>query len=130
MFLETYKVLKWKIEQIRSVNELENVFVCPVLPYRDLAINQRINEFNRYLFHDLQQRNLGVNSVHGCNEFAAHGIFKDTLHGKRTHRDVLHINAKGYTIIVRLIKQAIFSVTKSKNKSTTGRLYSHVVRPT
>ena len=55
--LETYKVLKGKIEQIRSVNEHGNVFVCPVLPSRDLAINQRINDFNKYLFHDLQQSN-------------------------------------------------------------------------
>ena len=128
--LGTYKVLKGKIEQIRSVNEHGNIFVCPVLPSRDLAINQRINEFNRYLFHDLQQSNLGVNFVHGFNEFAAHGVLKDTLHDKRTPKDVLHINVKGYSILVRLIKQAIFSVKKSKKTSTTGRLYSHVVRPT
>ena len=128
--LGTYKVLKGKIEQIRSVNEHGNIFVCPVLPSRDLAINQRINEFNRYLFHDLQQSNLGVNFVHGFNEFAAHGVLKDTLHDKRTPKDVLHINVRGYSILVRLIKQAIFSVKKSKKTSTTGRLYSHVVRPT
>ena len=108
--------MKGKIEQIRSVNEHGNVFVCPVLPSRDLAINHRINEFNKYLFHDLQQSNLGVNFVHGFNEFAAHGILKDALHDKRTPRDVLHINAKGYTIILRLIKKAIFSVKKVRTR--------------
>ena len=73
--LETYKVLKGKIEQIINVNEHGNVFVCPVLPSRELAINQRINEFYRYLFHDLQQSNLRVNFVNGV----AHVILKDTL---------------------------------------------------
>ena len=77
--LETYQVLKGKVEQIREVNQHGNIFVCPVLPSRDLAMNQRINEFNRLLFHDLQQSNLRVNFVHGFNEFAAHGILKDTL---------------------------------------------------
>ena len=81
-------------------------------------MNQRINEFNRLLFHDLQQSNLRVNFDNGFNEFAAHGVLKD----KRTPRDILHINGKGYSILIGLIKQAIFSVKKSKNKSATGRL--------
>ena len=127
--LETYQVLKGKVEQIREVNQHGNIFVCPVLPSRDLAMNQRINEFNRLLFHYLQQSNLRVNFVHGFNEFAVHGILKDTLHDKRTPRDILHINGKGYSILVRLIKQAIFSVKKSKNTSATGRLYSRVLSP-
>ena len=114
--LGTYKVLKGKFDQIRSVNEHGNIFVCPVLPSRDLAINQRINEFNRYLFHDLQQSNLGVNFIHGFNEFAAHGVLKDTLHDKKTPKDVLHINVRGYSILVRLIKQAIFSVKKVRKR--------------
>ena len=127
--LETYQILKGKVEQIREVNQHANIFVCPVLPSRDLAMNQKINEFNRLLFHDLQQSNLKVNFVYGFNEFAAYGVLKDTLHDKRTPRDILHINGKGYSILVRLIKQAIFSVKKSTNTSATGRLYSRVVSP-
>ena len=91
--LETYQVLKGKVEQIREVNQQGNIFVCPVLPSRDLAINKKINEFNRLLFHDLQQSNLRVNFVLRFNEFAAHGVLKDTLHDKRTPRDILHINS-------------------------------------
>ena len=60
-FLETYQILKGKVEQIREVNQHGNIFVCPVLPSLDLAMNQKINEFNRLLFHDLQQSNLKVN---------------------------------------------------------------------
>ena len=50
------------------------------------------------------------------NEFAAHGVLKDTLHDKRTPKDVLHINVRGYFILVRLIKQAIFSVKKVRKR--------------
>ena len=37
--LETYKILEGKVEQIREVNQHGNIFVFPVLPSRDLAMN-------------------------------------------------------------------------------------------
>lgn len=127
--LNTYQTLKGKIEQIRDVNPHAKIFVCPVLPSRDLSLNQRINKFNWYIFHDLQQSNIKVNIVHGFNEFAEHGILKSTLHDRRTPTDILHINRKGYSILVKLIKQAIFHAKKSKTRPTTGRLFSSLFSP-
>ena len=128
--LETYQVLKGKVEQIREVNPQGKIFVCPVLPSRSLAINQRINEFNQYLFHDLQQSNLKVNIVQGFSEFVDHtGLLKTALHDKRLPTDILHINNKGYCILVKLIKQAIFSAKKSRSKVSAGRLFTSFFRP-
>ena len=128
--LETYQILKGKVEQIRDVNPHGKIFVCPVLPSRDLTLNQRINKFNWYIFHDLQHCNLKVNIVLGFNEFADQtGVLKTALHDKRTPTDILHINRKGYCILVKLIKQAIFHAKKSKTSLTTGRLFSSFFRP-
>ena len=49
------------------------------------------------------------------------------LHDLRTPNDKLHINTKGYCILVKLIKQAIFSLKRNKSSHVTGRLYSHAV---
>ena len=127
----TYKALKGKIEQIRDTNPKGNIFVCQVLPSRDRALNRKINIFNKLLYDDLQQCNiLKVNLVDGFPEFAAGGVLKDKLHDKRTPSDTLHINERGYCILVRLIKQAIFTIKRSKGRFTTGRKYSSVVRGT
>ena len=128
--LEIYQGLKGKIEQIREINPHGKIFVCPVLPSRSQALNQRINAFNRYLFGDLQQSNSKVTIVNGFSEFVdPTGLLKTTLHDKRSPTDVLHINNKGYCILVKLIKQAIFGVKKSKSKVNTGRPFSSFFRP-
>ena len=52
---------------------------------------------------------------------------KYTLHDKRTPKDVLHINVRGYSILVRLIKQAIFSVKiVRKRQQQASDLHSYV----
>ena len=103
--------------------------VCPVLPSRDADINARINQFNKYLFTDLAQCNTNVNIVHGFSEFCdREGLLKSALHDRRTDSDVLHINGGGYRILVRIIKNCIFRNKRSKNRFTTDRLFSNVVR--
>ena len=113
------------------MNSRGNILICQVLPSCDRALNRKINSFNRLLFEDLQQCSmLKVNLVEGFNEFAFGGVLKKSLHDQRTPIDLLHINDKGYCILVRLIKQAIFTIKRSKGRFTTGRKYSSVVRGT
>ncbi len=128
--LESYKLYKGKIEQIRNHNPKANIFVCPVLPSRNRALNGKINEFNSYLFEDLLQTNLKINIVHGFKEFAGRdGLLRQGLHDSRTASDTLHINDRGYCVLVRLIKHALFSIKRNGGKHTTGRLYSKVADP-
>ena len=126
--LETYKVYKGKIEEIRDLNPRGNIIICPVLPSRDISINKRIVQFNNYLFSDLAQGNIRVNIVHGFNQFVdREGRLRSVLHDRRTEHDVLHINDDGYRILVRLIKNCIFTVKRSRGRYTTERLYASVV---
>jgi alkylated DNA repair dioxygenase AlkB len=127
--LETYKLYKGKIEMFREYNMKGNIFICPVLPSRDRKINRNINEFNRYLFDDLLQTNLRVNLVQGFRDFADRdGMLRSSLHDPRTPNDVLHINDRGYCVLVRLIKLALFSIKRGKGKLTTGRSYANATR--
>ena len=127
--LDIYKRYKGKLQAIRDINPKCRLFVCPVLPSRDRSLTLKINIFNKYLFHDLQNSNLCVNIVEGFNVFADHGVLKTELHDKRTAGDILHINEKGCSILVKLIKKSIFSIKEHRNRHMTGRLFSHVVRP-
>ena len=127
--LDTYKLYKGKVELFRKYNPKGNIFICPVLPSRDKNLNRRVNEFNRYLHDDLIQTNLRVSFVYGFNEFADRdGMLRSALHDCRTQNDVLHINDRGYCILVRLIKLALFSMKRGKGKQTTGRTYANVAR--
>jgi alkylated DNA repair dioxygenase AlkB len=126
--LDLYKLYKGKVEKFREFNPKGNIFICPVLPTKDKNINKRVNEFNRYLFDDLLQTNLKVNMVQGFREFAERdGSLRNSLHDPRTEHDVLHINDRGYCILVRLIKLALFSVKRDKGKYTTGRSFRNVL---
>ena len=126
--LKTYQVFKGKVEEMQEVNPHCNILVCPILPSRSREINKKINAYNRYLCSDLLHSELRVNLVQGFQEFAdSQGFLKTDLHDLRTPNDKLHINTKGYCILVKLIKQAIFSLKRNKSSHVTGRLYSHVV---
>lgn len=126
-----YQAYKGKIEQIREMNKKCSLLVCPVLPSRDRSLNCKINDFNWYLINDLQHSdNLQAHIIQGFEEFADQsGVLKSYLHDRRTPNDTLHINSKGYSILVKLIKQAIFKVKgiRNKNRSTTGRSFAHAV---
>ena len=128
--LNIYKVYKGKIQQMRECNPKGNIFICPVLPSRDSNINSKIFEFNKFLFRDLTKSDLNINVVQGFGQFLERdGLLKASMHDKRTDADVLHINENGYRILVRQIKNAIFSLKPKTSKITPGRPYASVARP-
>ena len=52
------------------------------------------------------------------------------MHDKRNATDTLHINDKGYCVLVKLIKQAIFGIKKNKLRVTAGRSFANVISNT
>ena len=127
--LASYKVYKGKLEEIRRLNSRANIIVCPILPSRSSTINQNILNFNQLLFKDLTQSSINVNIVQGFGAFVdSGGLLRNSLHDKRTINDVLHINGSGYGILVKCIKTAIFNAKRTRNRFTTSRLFSNVVR--
>ena len=93
------------------------------------------NLFNKLLWSDLIQCNMNVRFIHGLSEFLDinNMVLKDRYHLKRTNanneEDTLHINhTTGVSLLVRLIKSAIFSCKRSGDKLTRGRSYSNTLR--
>ena len=115
---EIYRHYKGKFEQIRSLNPKCNLFVCPVLPTRCPDKNLKVKLFNDLIFSDLLQSNINVNPVEGFGYFhdRNNGLLREDLHDRRSENDDLHINGKGYSILVRNIKNSIF-----KHKNQKGR---------
>ncbi len=125
--LAVYKVYKGKIEDIRKLNPRCNIFICPVLPSRSHIINKKILDFNRFLRSDLTKSELNVHIVDGFSQFVdREGLLKSVFHDKRSQADDLHINDKGYCILVRCIKDAIFR-NKLGSKVHSSRLYSRAL---
>ncbi len=119
---DVYKDYKTKICLIRKFNQKCRIFVCPVLPTETHDINRRINIFNSYLFNDLALSNLNVTIIKGFVNF----LDKRTnlLRSDLSKHDNLHINSYGIRLLVRLIKEGLFS-TKHSNTLNRSRRYSN-----
>ena len=127
--IELYRKYKTKVSLIRKYNSRCKIFVCPVLPTKSHDKNRRIFELNRYIFDDLCQCNLGVTVVEGFISFLdkrtnllRHDFAKD-LAG-----DELHLNMKGISTLVVLIKKSIFHSKSRKSNMVGNMLYSNVIR--
>jgi len=109
---------------IRKLNPRGNIFVCPVLPTRDVEINNRVKLFNNLLMSDLPRAQLGVHLVDGFDNFWSRYTNKlcDNLSDIMNRpRDVLHLNDNsGVKVLVKLIKQSIFSVKKIRKTRSVG----------
>ena len=129
--LETYKLYKGKLEQIRSINPKCKLLVCPVLPTRLASINKHILCFNKYIVDDLSTSKLDVHIVWGLDEFVDYqsGVLKNSLCGPHWEGDPLHLNLGGTKLLVKLLKDNIFSLRRSKRLSpkVDGRSYMSVV---
>ena len=126
-----YRIYKGKLEQIRQLNPRCKLLVCPVLPTTDPTINKKILIFNNFLYNDLQRSSLRINIVWGFAAFVGHnGLLKSSLHGEHWEGDPLHINLEGTRLLVRLIKQNIFSLRRPKGTSSNvdGRTYQAVLQ--
>ena len=125
---ELYKTYKTKVSQIRKYNPKCKLFVCPVLPTKSTVVNKRIFIFNKYICNDLIQCYMGVLFVEGLSEFVDRqsGLLR-SVSAMDNSQDILHINAnKGVRLLVRLIKQAIFSAKSSH--TANSRTFANVTR--
>jgi hypothetical protein len=128
--LETYKLYKGKLEQIRTLNPNCKLLVCPVLPTRSESINKNIFCFNNYLLSDLRTSSVDVHVMWGLGEFVdRHSeLLKTSLWGPHRDGDPLHLSPEGTRLLVKLIKENIFSLRRSKGPSSKvdGRSYRAV----
>ena len=123
-FYRNYKT-KSKIALIRKYNKKCRIFVCRVLPTKSHEINRRVNIFNKFLVDDLIQCDLNVVLVDGFLKF----LDKQTnmLSPSLSKDDKLHLNGKGVSVLVGLIKDSIFK-SRRYNVINSPRLYSNTIR--
>ena len=123
-----YKNYKTKVSLIRKYNSRCRIYICPVLPTKSHDMNRRIGLFNRLIFNDLLQSSLNVIVVEGFLKFLDKSSNLLSADFSRYDRsDMLHLNGKGISVLVGLIKNCIFT-TRSRNKINSGKLYASAVR--
>ena len=118
---QIYSQFKSKVSCIQKLNPGARIFVVPVLPTGSEALNVKVVDYNRLMMRDLPQAFYNVSIVEGVPRFLDNNrnILRRSLF--RNHGDILHINAAGHGLLVRLIKNSIFN----RNKGVVdGRSYS------
>ena len=129
--LNIYQKYNAKFEEIRKINPTCRIFDCPVLPTRDIRINNRVRKFNKLIHNDLMKAGLKIYFVEGFSSFVdfSNGLLKESLFDKRSETDVPHINDDGCCILVSCIKRAIRSSKELKvqGRQAGHRSYSNVV---
>ena len=118
---------KYKLSLIKKLNKNCKLFVCPLLPTKNLDYNRKANIFNNLLRNDLVNTNLGVIIVDGFDSFLDKDrILSKDLSSSKTG-DTLHLNGKGYGQLARLIKSSIFQDRRRGNRIVSNRLFTSAV---
>ena len=109
---QIYSQFKSKVNCIQKLNPGARIFVVPVLPTGSEELNVKVVDYNRLMIRDLPQAFYSVSIVHSVPRFldSKRNISKGSLF--RKHGDILHINAAGHGLLVKLIKDSYFIGTK------------------
>ena len=135
---DIYCKLRSKIKQIQKLNPKCNIFICRLLPTKDVILNKKVITFNRLIYSDLLRTCSGVQCVDGFEKFADQ---RKLLAGELSRTfdraglpDMLHLNKYGVRILASLIKSSIFlrihgGIDRRRHtRRTDGRLYSGVLQ--
>ena len=135
---DCFVVLKQKIKQIQMLSpSVKAVYVCPLLPTKDLTLNRKVNDFNKLICFDLIPTCKDVVCVGGFDQFACNRVLAgelSMLFDRYGRFDMLHLNRAGARVLAGLIKHSVFlrlhnGVDKRRRTGRVdGRLYSNVVR--
>ena len=133
--INCYQMLKSKVKQIQELSPSSNIFVCRLLPTKDLNLNQKVNYFNKLIYTDLVPTCKGVQWVDGFEKFAHNHVLAWELSkpaDRKGYPDLLHLNRSGARVLAGLLKHSIFlrlngGIDRRRHSSRVdGRLYNHV----
>ncbi|KAL5253021.1 hypothetical protein ACHWQZ_G015695 [Mnemiopsis leidyi] len=135
---DCYAELKLKIKQIKLLSpSTKAVFVCQLLPTKDLTLNRKVNDFNRLLHFDLFPTCKDVEFVEGFNQFVCNRVLAAELsmHLDRHGRfDMLHLNRAGGRVLAGMTDDKMKKIddqlkkTKADTKRLAGRPRNKVLR--
>ena len=111
-----YNEYKSKVMEIQRLNSRSKIFVVPALPTKSMSLNRRILDFDDLLINDLPRSCNNVSSVTGISRFVDNReLLKESLSKKPD--DLIHINAAGRGLFVKMIKLAIFDRKRGRQDS-------------
>lgn len=126
-----FQKLAEKVSAIKVLCPYASVHVSPVLPTRNLKLNQRVVAFNQMLFDFVanDKRGEGVKCLN-FNQFldANTGVLRDDLRvwdtqaGCYSRRDILHLGRVGVRLLAGCVREIIF------DNHITSRSYSNVAQ--
>ena len=105
---QVYNRFKTKIHDIVHLNTRARIFIIPVLPTGSEVLNTKVIDFNHLLVSDLVHSCYSTSIVQGIPRFL-HGqinVLKSSL--LKRQGDILHINSMGHSLLVKLMKEAIY----------------------
>jgi alkylated DNA repair dioxygenase AlkB len=127
---------KQKVKQIQLLSpSTRAVFVCPLLPTKDILLNRKVNTFNRLVYENLVPTCKDVVYVDGFIGFARDHVLSSELSrqfDKNGRQDILHLNHLGARVLAGLIKRSVFlrlngGVDRRRHTGKLdGRLYTAV----
>ena len=121
---------KAKIDQIITLNQNINIFICPLLPTRSIFLLKAVKLFNALLRSEIIEKNYRCTLL-DITEFSDDA---GLLIYKYAKGDRLHLNFKGRVSLAMIIKKTIFL---KYNSGKNGRIsssrpvsYTHLTLPT
>ena len=120
--------LSTKVKQIQELNPKCCIYICPILPTKDLHINQKVFHYDSILKNEFIPEFSGVRYVSGFERFLDHQQLLSRDLSRPVDRygrpDILHLNAQGTRTVASLIKQCIFQREGRKDRGPQSRSQS------
>ncbi len=119
------EVYRDKIADVRRINPRSNVFIVPVIPCRSDAVNRKIGYFNQLVCTQLVQHFPRLFIVEGTQDFADPYSYQlADRYSKKPDPSGLHLNGKGVSILVVMIKRTIFQAKSRGSRVHSSKSYA------
>ncbi len=116
------EIYRDKIVDMRRVNPRCNVFIVPVIPCKSDIINRKIGYFNQLVCNELVQHFSRLFVVEGTQNLADPYSYQlADRYSKKPDASGLHLNEKGISVLVTMIKSSIF---RSKSIGMSGKVHN------
>ena len=126
-----YRKLADKVNEIKLICPKSIVYISPILPTKDRALNERCLYFNKLLFEFIR-RSMGEIQSHDFNVFLDendNGMLSSEMGRYKKPSDKLHLGAKGIRKLVEIIRRCVYgNLRKPVQTVKTDKLYATAVK--
>ena len=114
-----------KVNEIKTICPKSRLYISPILPTKDQALNQRCLYFNKLLF-DFVRKSVGSVLSHDFSDFCdQNGLLSCEMGRFDKPYDKLHLGKPGIRLLVKIIRDCVYgNVGKPTRSSITGKSYS------